>query len=750
MSLSRSIIFILFFFTVSAFAQDDTRAAATWQVQKYDINVTLPSVETDRNLSAKAVLTIKNVSSSPASTLSLRISPSAEISAITVNGAAADFAKREEKVGASGSLQRVTSRIPSVQPSATATVSVDYKLNLKENSGLSSVSPVGSTFLPLSYWYPTPNSWYFARGADYAPFQIKVTAALGKSVVSAGSENSGIYSYSGGGQPFFVSGSWDTVNTGGISVYIPKGAGAEARNRADELSRLAVDARTFVSSLLGPGPDTPLRIIAARRGAGFSQGGTILVDESLFRRSRIDSQTAMNIAEAVAKLWIGGATSVLGDGQGAIREGMPRFIANEFIESKFGKDVADVERTRQRSAYSSVSLRDAPLTTVSPIDDYYFAEVANKGAMVWRLLDKRAGRTTFLENIRAVIRDGSVDLPEIRAAFQAQKELLDYLFDHVTDINLLVGLPQPSGNQTSVALRNSGGVDVTVNIEALTATGERLAADTTIRATSFGEVTFKTTARVTRVEIDTEKLYPQTEYSDDVAPKELNEGDVLLAVKRLFDKQDFAGAEAAARTVLRRYPRYDEVRILLARSLLGLNRQSDAANEFKAVVDEKLPAAKSIAWANVGLGEIAAKAGQNVQAAKYAETAILADADYGASLAARNIRNRVNAASVIDAEIKEFFARFDKAATANRKAEVDALIVPGEVTRFSSGVSGSTEQWQTQVSQVDKLDDNTSLVETNLSVKLLNREPESGLAVFRLVKTAAGWKLAAVDMFEVR
>src|ERR1041385_1432254 len=86
-------------------AQDDTRAVATWQVQKYDIVANLPAADTDRSLTAKATLTVKNVSSAPASTLSLRISPNAEITTVTINGASADFTKREETVGANGSVQ---------------------------------------------------------------------------------------------------------------------------------------------------------------------------------------------------------------------------------------------------------------------------------------------------------------------------------------------------------------------------------------------------------------------------------------------------------------------------------------------------------------------------------------------------------------------------------------------------------------------------------------------------------------------
>ena len=535
-----------------------------------------------------------------------------------------------------------------------------------------------------------------------------------------------------------------------MTVDLPKGATADARARADELAKFASDAKTFTATLLGTAPDMPVRIVAARRGAGFNQGGTILVDESVFRRSKLDSLTAMNIAEAIVKTWIGGSITVVGDGQGSVREGLPRFIATEFIETKFGKDVADVERTRQRMAYFSVARRDTPLTQVTPADDYYFTEVANKGAMIWRLIDRKVGRSDFTANLQASMKDGQLDLTELRGAFVSQKDLLDYELDHVTDLNLLVGLPQQEAGQSKVALRNSGAADVTVTVEATTASGENLKADTTVRATNFGEVIFKTPAKITRVEIDTEKLYPQIEYSDDVAPKELTESDPLLAVKRLFDKQDYAGAETAARTVLRRYPRHDEVRVLLARSLLALNRDADAGNEFKAVLDEKLPAARSMQWSNEGLGEIAAKAGQNAQAAKYAEAAIRSDAEYGASLAARNLRNRINATTTVDADVKDYFARFDKAAVSNHKAEVDALVLPGEVTRFTGGVSGSTEQWQTQIKQVDKLDDNTILVEAALNIKLLNRDVQSGMAVFRLIRTSGGWKLASVDMFEVR
>lgn len=738
-----------------AAAQDDIRAVQvqTWKVQKYDISATLPPTEADRSMTSKAQVTMRNVSGKIASSLTLRISQLAVISAVAIDGKTTDFTKGEEKYGSAGTLQRIAMRFPGIAPDGVLTVTVDYKMNVKDNSGLSALSPVGSQFLPLSFWYPTPTSWFFARGADFAPFTVKVNSGSGQTFVSSGTANSNGFEQKFGGQPFLLTGTWDTLNSNGVEVLMPKGVSSDGQKRAAELAAIYSEARTFAAGILGPAPDESLRIISTHRGAGFTGGGTVLVDDAVFRRSKIDSQTAMSIAEAAAKTWIGNSVSVSGDGHGAILEGLPRFIATLFLESKFGKDVADVERFRHRTAYAAVAKRDTPLMQVSPIDDFFYGEVANKGSMVWRLLSRKIGPADFSSILRANMQDGSLTVTKLRQSFQTEKELLDYLFDKTTDMNLLAGLPQVNGAETRVALRNTGAIDATVTVGATTSNGQTIEAPTTVKAFSFGEVAFKTSNKVVRVEIDTDKIYPQTDYSDDVAPRETTDTDLLLAVKRSFDKQDpagFAGAETIARSVLTSLPRFDEVRILLARSLLALGKTADAEREFRNVLNEKLPSSRGLAWANVGLAQVAARSNQNDQALKFAEAAILADAEYGASLAARNLRNKIGGASEIDPVAKAYLADFSKAAVSNRKAEVDALVVPGEVSKFAGGLSGSTEQWQATVRQVDRLDANNILVEADVSLKLLTQEPASGMAVFHLSKVGSGWKLSSVDMFEVR
>ena len=191
-------------------------------------------------------------------------------------------------------------------------------------------------------------------------------------------------------------------------------------------------------------------------------------------------------------------------------------------------------------------------------------------------------------------------------------------------------------------------------------------------------------------------------------------------------------------------------RVLLARSLLALGRTADAEREFRAVLDEKLPTSRSIAWANFGLADAAAKSNQNAQALKFAEEAIRADAEFGASLAARALRNRIGSASNSDASVAAFFSQFDSVAAANQKAGLESMVVPGEVSKFVSGIAGQTVQWKTQIVHIDKIDANTIFVEATLTVKLLNREIETGMAVYRLTKIGGNWKLSAVDVFEVR
>lgn len=750
-----------FCLTFCQFSNANAQEGAVWQVTKYDIAATLPNGATDRVLNAKATVSLKNVGRGTGATVTFRINQKAEFTAAEISGATANFRKiADDKLAG---LQRYTISLPaSVPPNGAAVVTVSYRLTVGENNGLTAISSVGSQFLPLAVWYPTPTNPYSPRGADYAPFRLSVAAPNGETVVSSGKANGAAFEQNLNAQPFFVTGNYEILEgSNNIQIYLPKGMGAAERSRAAELANLANDANLFAANLLGAAAASLIRLVAVQRGAGFSDGGTILLDEAAFRRSKIDSATVLTIAEAVTKVWLGNTTVVRGEGYGAIQDGLTRFIATQFIEKQFGKDAADIERLRQRTSYSAVAKRedDPPLALNSPSIQTYFASVPNKGAMIWRLVAREIGEEKFFAAIRQQLqtgRDSGLTLPQLRQSLaeiggEKVTAILNYGLDQPTDTDLLAGLPQTRGAETAAALRNTGSLPTTVNVAATTDKGEILNATVTVAAKNFGEAVFKTGAKITSIEVDPEKLYPQLDYNNDIAPREAAENDQLAQLAVIFNRQEYAKTEAAASKTLAAQPHFDEARTWLGRALLEQNRLDEAEKEFTTALNEKLPAVRTLAWSNIGLGEIAVRRSQNQNAAKFFDAAVKADAEYGSNIAARQNRLKVETAPAVDEAAKTFFASFDKAVLTARKAEVDNLILTGEIAQFSGRLTGNQpELWQTKVLRTEPLDANRMAVEVSLNAKLLNKEGSTGTALFVLAKTPAGMKLADVDLFEVR
>lgn len=743
-------------------AQDEARAA--WVVTRFDITASAPP--TDRALNARALVKARNVGRGSGQTISLRLSTKAEIKAATVNDVSAIFRSTNES---RGNLQRVTINIPApVAPNATVSVALDYRFPVAENDGLTAISPLGSQFLPLSLWFPTANTVFAVRGADTAPYRLTVNASAGEMVVSSGKATGNTYEQGLNAQPFFLTGNWDvsegTGATAGISAWLPKGVGADERKQGEALMALAAAARTFYAGLLGPAPDSPIRLVAVERGAGFSEGGTVLLDAAAFRRTKVDSATALLISEAVARLWLGGATPIRGEGSGVLREGLPRFLAALFFEKQYGAETAEAERLRQRTVYTAVAAREAPLSLTTQLDDTYFASVTNKGAMIWRLVDRALGRDAFMQSIRAQLQAAARDetgltLASVRAALSEQggaqvKAILDQGLDKPTDIDLLVGLPQQRGGQWVSALRNTGSLDVTVKVMATTDRGERIMTDAAIPARDFGEAAFKTPTRIVRVEIDPEKLYPQLDYANDIVPRKDLSADAFAEATRAFVQQNYVRSETIARELLSVAPRMQDARILLARSLLAQNKLDEAEKEFRAALDESLPTPLALAWAQIGLGEISLRRGQAAEAARRFNDAVRAGGEYASTLNARLSRLKAEAAASvappIDDGAQKFIAQLDQAIKSGRKAELEAQIVSGELVPFVKGiVSSQPEVWQTRLLRTEPLDANRVAADVELTVKQLGHE-QSGTARYVLARTGGAWKLAAIQFFEVK
>jgi tetratricopeptide (TPR) repeat protein len=745
-------------------ARAQAPATVIWQVNSFDINANVQQAE--RSLNGVATINVTNVGSGSGRTLTVRLNSKASVKAVTVGGAAASFRPGQEP---RGDLQRVEITLPAaVAPNASVTAAVTYALPVESNSGLTAISPIATQFLPLSFWYPMPNTPYSVRGADTAPFHLTVNVpnAISSGVEKAGATESVTFDQPLYGQPFFVQGDWDKLEGAaegkGVIVLLEKGAGAEERKHAEALIAFTAAARAFFATALGPAPDTPLRLVSVRRGAGFSDGGTVLFDADTLRMPKLDAATALSVAETVARLWIGGQTPIRGEGSGVLRDALVRFLATQFLEKQFGADAVKSELYRQRLAYATVAQRDAPLARASQLDSTYFASVPNRGAMFWRLVERRLGRDALMGVLRAALQAGKTEpngfnLPAVREALVARggdslKALLDQQLDQVIDTDLMVGLPVQRGGDWVSALRNLGSIDVTVTVAATTEQGQEVRAEATVPAKNFGEAVFKTPAKIVRVEVDPDKLYPQLDYGNDMMPRGKDLSQALNEASLQLGAQDFTKAEATARAMLVTAPRFQEAQIILARALLGQNRNEEAEKLFRAALEEPLPFAATVAWANIGLGEIAMKRNQPAEAAKRFTDAVVASRDYPSSLAARAARIRAEAAAnnapPVDETVRAFVTQLSQAVVSNKKADLEARIVSGELVRFINASIG-TEAWDTKVVRTEQVNANLVAADVQIRASKLGTVG-SGTAVLMLARTPSGWKLSGIDLFEVR
>ena len=758
------LIFCLLPFRV-AHAQQPAEGAPAWQVLQYDINVNASGASgAERVLVARAVITARNVGTGAGRTLTVRISPEAKIESASVGSEPVRFTLGKDTRTKLQTAQLAL--LANIPPGGTLTTTFDYRIPAAENSGLIAITPEGLQFLPLSNWYPTPNTPLAPRGADYAPVHLTVNGlANGEASVSTGKATAGGFVQTLNAQPFFITGRWEAVegagDAKGFSAMLHQGASADERRQAETLLSLAAAARTFYAGLLGPAPDSPVRLVGVRRGKGFDAAGTLLLDHAAFRRPKLDSATALLIADTVARLWIGGTVNIEGDGAGVVREGLSRFLALLFIEKQFGKPVADAEWMRMALLYAPVAARDAPLSKLTPAFDTYFNSATNKGALAWRILISAVGREAFAGVLRAEFVAGGAK-PVTLAALRARMSgaggdrvslLMSSLLDLPTDTDLMIGLPQQRAGAWVSTLRNTGSFEVETSVRAVTDRGEVVNSTARVPAKDFGEVRFNTTAKIVRVEVDPEKLYPQIDYANDVVPQAPGQIEAIEQA-RVQLAQAPAKAESLAREILARTPASEDARVVLARALLEGGKLDEAEREFRAVQDSTLPAPATLAWSNIGLGEIALRRSRPADAVKFFDAAVKTDAEYASTFTARIARLKAEAAAgappAVDEGIKTTVASLDAAIRTGRKAEIEALLVPGELSSFSKGIIGTQpEVWQTRVVRTEQLDPNRIAADVTLTARTLGQD-QSGPAVFVFTRTPAGWRLSEIPIFEVR
>src|SRR5215216_470955 len=204
-------ILLLLTLILCLLTQAGAQAPATviWQVNSFDINANVQ--QTERVLNAVTTINATNTGTGQGRTLTVRLNSKASVKSVTVGGAATTFRPSAES---RGDLQRIEIALPAlVAPNSNITAAVTYALPVESNSGLTAISPIGTQFLPLSFWYPMPNTPYSVRGADTAPFRLTVNIpnAISSGVEKAGPSGSVSFEQTLYGQPFFVQDDWDKL-----------------------------------------------------------------------------------------------------------------------------------------------------------------------------------------------------------------------------------------------------------------------------------------------------------------------------------------------------------------------------------------------------------------------------------------------------------------------------------------------------------------------------------------------------------
>jgi tetratricopeptide (TPR) repeat protein len=275
----------------------------------------------------------------------------------------------------------------------------------------------------------------------------------------------------------------------------------------------------------------------------------------------------------------------------------------------------------------------------------------------------------------------------------------------------------------------------------------------TVPARGDATAHFKTNAPLSFVEVDPERLYPQVDFTRDVAPWLESSVEETITQARAALAQQPTRSEHLARDVLTRFPLMQEARVMLGRALLEQQKLPEAEREFRAALDLALPAPTTLAWANIGLGEIAARRGQQQEAARRFDEAVRADAEYASTLYARAARIRAESAAgspPVDEATRAAVAALDAAILSGKKAQLDAVILAGELSEFSKGIVGSQpELWQSKVLRTETHGASRVAADVEIKARTLG-EDRQGTAVLVFARTPAGLKLADVQLFEVR
>ncbi len=784
----------LWFSLVPTLAQEfeiktyDVKATVNQDAHVMDVQAKLRLVNlSGRELADKVLLSTTNKPR-----LSFYLHNKAKVTAMSVNGATVQF-----KTGEPPRLPLITVATDITTSFAAAPefdVEMTYSIPATDRSQTLHISTAESYALPNGFWVPMNHNPYADHGVDTAPFTLTINAPGGKIISSGTRTSDNVYEQSLAAQPFFFMGNYDVTavtaaKSAKIEIYVPRGLDENGKQQVKRLADEATQVVNFYTDYFGVPQPGAFRIIATgTQGLTFSEPGAVSIDDSYFRRNVLDLGTVELITAAAAKSFIDGRVLMRGRGAGMIRDGLPIYLVAQYLGARYGEAQQTAALDRYRRAYEPVARgTDAPLLQQSAYDRSYTTVVYNKGALVWRLIEKKIGKATFDKLVRSMLDRQRVDVlsltewkaplcraarctsvkADVLAAAGARaadiQEVFTQWVENVIVPDFAIGQPLASANGMESTLVNFGSGDLNVDIVATTESGEKLNRTVAVKGGEYGAVSFPAGTKIARIEVDPDKLYPQKDYSNDVFPRRASPNEAYGQASLAFSKKDYATAEAKLKDALNAEPNSPTLQAFLGRILLSANKGDEAERLFNIVLSNTPIPIQAYTSAHLGLGDL------KLQRKAFAEALVnyryAAATDLGlvvivqselsqspimlAREGAIKAEQGGNLAKVPD-DVKTFIKQLDDALLTGNADSVYPLVEQGNLREFVKRTTNSKPStWTTEILRAEVWDGDRIAVDGNVKVKIIGREG-TGRVVYVLSRAGGKWKLSDVPIFDVK
>lgn len=769
----------LILLTVTAVAQEfeirnyDLKAKVISDANAVEVNAKMRLI----NLNGKELVDKLLLGTGDKPRLSFYLNPKTKITAMKISGVDVAFKTAEQpRLGVMSVYADVTSPIASMPE---FDVEISYVINSERGVGLR-VSGSESYLLPNSFWVPVNHNPYAEHGADTAPFTLNVTAPSGKIISSGNRKDENTFEQSLAAQPFFFVGNYEmttatAAKNAKVEIYAPRGLDANGKQQLQKLSEEAVKIVNYYSEYFATPQMGAFRIVAtSTTGISFAESGGVAIDESFFRRNIVDLGTIELLASAAARSFIDGRVLLRGRGAGMMRDGLPVYMTANYFGVRFGEAERNAAFERYRRAYEPLARgSDTALLMQSSYDRNYTTAMYNKGALVWRLIETKLGRATFDAYVRTMLDRQRVDVlsltewkaPLCRVARCVNvksdltvkgAELKDIFLQWIETVigpDFAVGQPKEGAGGVESAIVNFGSGDLTVDVSATTESGEKINRTVAVKGGEYGTITFLTGTKISRIEVDPDKVYPQKDYSNDVYPRRPSTGDLYGQASLAFGKKEYAVSETKLKEALTADPGASIVLALLGRVQVILNKNDEAQQAFNNVLKQNPIPLQAFASAHLGLGNIALQKNQWVEAANHFKQVSASEQDQATTVSAFDgaLKAEQGAKSiVIPEDVKAFIKQLDDALLQGTAEALTPLVETSNLREFVKRVTASKPTiWATEIMRTEAMDTERIIVDANVKVKIVGREG-AGRAIYVLSRVGGKFKLSEVPVFDVK